>query len=70
MPVTEVTAGDRLKVGWVSGNQGGGYVRLALVPESDAGDAANFDRYVSAEGAFVIVLNRLSSHSVPPTAMC
>ncbi|KAJ3044987.1 hypothetical protein HDV00_012407 [Rhizophlyctis rosea] len=45
-PVTQVTAGDRLKVGWVSGNQGGGYVRLALVAEADAGDAVNFDRNV------------------------
>lgn len=31
---TDVLAGDRLKVGWTSNNHGGGYVRLALVPES------------------------------------
>eukprot|EP00111_Clytia_hemisphaerica_P017591 TCONS_00052069-protein len=31
-PVTEVEAGDRLKVGWVSNNHGGGYARISLVP--------------------------------------
>lgn len=28
--VTDVNAGDRLKVGWPSGNRAGGYIRLAL----------------------------------------
>ena len=31
--VTNVKAGDRLKVGWTSNNHAGGWVRLALVPE-------------------------------------
>ena len=31
-PVTHVEAGDRLKLGWVSNNHGGGYVRISLVP--------------------------------------
>ena len=31
--VTDVSAGDRLKVGWTSNNHAGGYVRLAIVPE-------------------------------------
>ncbi|KAI8915913.1 hypothetical protein EDD86DRAFT_185782 [Gorgonomyces haynaldii] len=30
--VQTVNAGDRLKVGWTSGNRGGGFVRLALAP--------------------------------------
>ena len=37
-------AGSRIKVGWDSGNRGGGFVRLALVPESDMTEAA-FNRY-------------------------
>eukprot|EP01135_Chromosphaera_perkinsii_P001787 Nk52_evm56s210 gene=Nk52_evmTU56s210 len=31
-PVTQISAGERLKVGWVSNNHAGGYVRLSLVP--------------------------------------
>eukprot|EP01135_Chromosphaera_perkinsii_P010575 Nk52_evm13s2171 gene=Nk52_evmTU13s2171 len=33
-PTTYVKAGERLKVGWVSNNHAGGYVRLSLVPWS------------------------------------
>ena len=44
-PTTNVQAGDRLKVGWVSNNHGGGYVRISLVHESMK-DAESFDRHV------------------------
>lgn len=43
-PVNRVRAGDRLKVGWSSNNHGGGYVRLALVPEAQSNDAEAFKR--------------------------
>ncbi|KAJ3278869.1 hypothetical protein HK104_001960 [Borealophlyctis nickersoniae] len=43
---TPVKAGDRLKVGWVSGNNAGGYVRLALVPDSQATNETAFDNSV------------------------
>ncbi|KAL2911447.1 hypothetical protein HK105_209098 [Polyrhizophydium stewartii] len=35
-----VTAGSRLKVGWDSGNRGGGFVRLSLAPVSRISEAA------------------------------
>lgn len=35
-PITDIQAGERLKVAWPSLNQGGGIVRLALVPEKDS----------------------------------
>ncbi|XP_066933258.1 uncharacterized protein [Clytia hemisphaerica] len=38
-PVTEVEAGDRLKVGWVSNNHGGGYARISLVQWGQKGNA-------------------------------
>lgn len=41
-PINHVKAGDRLKVGWPSNNHGGGYVRLALVPEAQATDETAF----------------------------
>eukprot|EP00835_Amoeboradix_gromovi_P003548 NODE_239_length_13273_cov_0.404964.p1 type:complete len:1101 gc:universal NODE_239_length_13273_cov_0.404964:7318-4016(-) len=31
-PTNKVSPGDRLKVGWVSNNHGGGYVKLSFVP--------------------------------------
>lgn len=45
-PRLTVRAGDRLKVGWPSRNQGGGYVRLALVPIASRLDKGAFDRNV------------------------
>ncbi len=45
--VQVVQAGARLKVGWISGNRGGGFVRLSLAPFADALSAADFDRSVS-----------------------
>lgn len=44
--VTEVEAGDRLKIGWVSNNHGGGYARIALVPWGQHRSAANFKNNV------------------------
>ena len=38
-----VQAGDRIKVGWVSGNRGGGYVRLSLVPLASASSQKAFN---------------------------
>lgn len=45
-PVTSVQAGDKLKVGWTSNNHGGGFVRLALVPESQQANADAYKRNV------------------------
>lgn len=45
-PRLTVRAGDRIKVGWPSRNQGGGYVRLALVPIASRHDKDSFDRNV------------------------
>jgi hypothetical protein len=45
--VQVVKAGDRLKVGWTSGNRGGGWVRLSLAPYSNKEDLltqSNFDK--------------------------
>ncbi|KAL5032157.1 hypothetical protein BDV3_000750 [Batrachochytrium dendrobatidis] len=39
VPSFGVQAGSRLKVGWDSGNRGGGYVRLALAPASSLNQA-------------------------------
>ena len=39
-----VQAGARLKVGWISGNRGGGFVRLALAPSTDVLDPTSFDK--------------------------
>jgi hypothetical protein len=36
----EISAGARLKVGWSSGNRGGGFVRLALVPADKVSEAS------------------------------
>ena len=44
--VTEVEAGDRLKVGWVSNNHGGGYARIALVPWEDRRNAQSYKNNV------------------------
>lgn len=44
--VNPVKVGDRLKVGWTSNNHGGGYVRLALVPEVQANDRQAFKKNV------------------------
>ena len=41
-----VQAGDRLKVGWLSGNRAGGYVRLALAPITSPLVATTFDNNV------------------------
>ncbi|XP_004342896.2 chitinase [Capsaspora owczarzaki ATCC 30864] len=42
VPVTNIKAGERLKVGWTSNNHGGGYVRLALVPDAQSLDTAAY----------------------------
>ena len=44
--VTEVEAGDRLKVGWVSNNHGGGLARIALVPWSERRNAQSYKNNV------------------------
>ena len=44
--VTEVEAGDRLKVGWVSNNHGGGYARIALVPWDERKNAQSYKNNV------------------------
>ena len=44
--VTEVEAGDRLKVGWVSNNHGGGYARIALVPWEERKNAQSYKNNV------------------------
>ena len=43
---TMLKAGERIKVGWPSNNQGGGYVRLALVPLAERLNAEIYDRNV------------------------
>ena len=40
--VTEVEAGDRLKIGWVSNNHGGGFARIALVPWAERKNAQSY----------------------------
>ncbi|ORY02236.1 hypothetical protein K493DRAFT_208583, partial [Basidiobolus meristosporus CBS 931.73] len=45
-PVTPIQAGERLKVGWPSNNHGGGFVRLALVPESQIDDEEAYKSHV------------------------
>lgn len=50
--VTPVYVGDRLKVGWVSNNRCGGYVRLALVPLEKRNDPAAFDMNVVKYACF------------------
>jgi hypothetical protein len=44
-PVTFVSSGDRLKVGWPSNNQQGGLVRLSLVPSEMENDKEAFERF-------------------------
>jgi len=44
--VTEVEAGDRLKVGWTSNNHGGGYARISLVPYGQHKSLTNFKNNV------------------------
>ncbi|XP_028393958.1 uncharacterized protein LOC114518207 isoform X2 [Dendronephthya gigantea] len=44
--VNPVKAGDRIKVGWTSNNHGGGFVRLALVPESEMNNREAYKRNV------------------------
>ena len=44
--VTELEAGDRLKVGWVSNNHGGGYARIALVPWAERRNAQSYKNNV------------------------
>lgn len=44
--ITEVRAGQRLKVSWPSNNLGGGIVRLALVPEAKADFHSAYDMAV------------------------
>jgi hypothetical protein len=46
-----VKAGDRLKIGWDSGNRGAGFVRLALAPQSDITEAA-FNKSVLKQTCF------------------
>ena len=46
--VQPVNAGDRLKVGWVSGNRGGGFVKLSLAKYSTALKASDFSGYLFA----------------------
>uniref|UniRef100_A0A7M6DPJ0 Uncharacterized protein n=1 Tax=Clytia hemisphaerica TaxID=252671 RepID=A0A7M6DPJ0_9CNID len=46
IPVTEVEAGDRLKVGWVSNNHGGGFARIALVPWNERKNAQSYKNNV------------------------
>lgn len=46
MHSTYLYAGDRLKVGWVSNNHAGGFVRIALVPLKERYDRAAFDRSI------------------------
>jgi len=41
--VQNVTAGSRLKVGWLSGNRGGGFVKLSLAPAASTIEQSNFD---------------------------
>uniref|UniRef100_A0A7M5WR28 Uncharacterized protein n=2 Tax=Clytia hemisphaerica TaxID=252671 RepID=A0A7M5WR28_9CNID len=44
--ITEVEAGDRLKVGWVSNNHGGGFARIALVPWNERKNAQSYKNNV------------------------
>ncbi|XP_066911719.1 uncharacterized protein [Clytia hemisphaerica] len=44
--VTEVEAGDRLKVGWVSNNHGGGFARIALVPWNERKNVQSYKNNV------------------------
>ncbi|KAL5259125.1 hypothetical protein ACHWQZ_G009549 [Mnemiopsis leidyi] len=44
--VTNVKAGDRLKVGWTSNNHAGGWVRLALVPDGQHKVYEHFEKNV------------------------
>ena len=44
--VNPVKAGDRIKVGWTSNNHGGGYIRLALVPESEVNNREAYKKNV------------------------
>ncbi len=49
---TRVHGGDRLKVAWPSNNQGGGLVRLALVPASERNSHEAFDKAVIKVSCF------------------
>ena len=46
-----VNAGDRIKVGWPSGNRGGGFVRLALVSQAEMSETA-FNEHVLKQTCF------------------
>ena len=47
----KVKAGDRIKIGWDSGNRGGGFVRLALAAQTDFSEAA-FNKSVLKQTCF------------------
>lgn len=49
----QVKAGDRLKIGWNSGNRGAGFVRLALASQSDMTEAA-FNKSILKQTCFGI----------------
>jgi hypothetical protein len=44
--VQQVNSGDRLKVGWTSGNRGGGFVKLSLAQASSSLSQEVFDSNV------------------------
>lgn len=44
--VQPVDAGSRLKVGWVSGNRGGGFVKLSLAKYKTGLTNADFTSYL------------------------
>lgn len=50
--VTEVRAGQRLKIAWPSNNLGGGLVRLALAPEAKSHLHSSFDMAVLKSACF------------------